>query len=290
MQAALTKFKFPSFSGLTIGRVYNVYPEANMVDVMLFDGTLLSRIQIMGSYSSSFSGVVNLPLPKYKDANKDVSMIDREYPLKDASYQESDVIAVVGFLGGSIERPIVLGFLFPEQNEILCKGKDQKGNKDGTQFLWKHESNVYTRVAKGDTKDETPEIEISHPSGLLIKIGNNSTRTEIVNWDRNIRPFKWKNRDTNNLDPAPYLHIFHPSGTYFTVDPDGNVTAYVVGNMNETVRGDVNRLVEGNETETIKGSLTRIVEGDESSTVKGDWNRSSDTQITDKAPNIHHNP
>src|SRR4030042_460780 len=113
-------------------------------------------------------------------------MLDKENPLSNAKQNESDVWAIIGFLGGSVLRPIVLGFLFPEENEVLC-GSDQVGNEDGTQFLWKHESNVYVRVAKGDRREAepiTPDIEINHPSGLFIKIGRDTTLTPITNWDK----------------------------------------------------------------------------------------------------------
>lgn len=305
MQAGLSLPTKAVFSGLTIGRVYNVYPEANMVDIMLFGGSILTRVQVLTSFASSRSGSFGLPLPSYKES----VMVDRKKPLEDARQDESDVFAVVGFLGGSSSRPIVLGFLFPENCEMLCS-RDQVGNKDGTQFLWKHESNVYIRVAKeepgqrqsseGETISErtpvTPDIEVSHPSGLLIKIGSydaakgpDEQRTPIDNYDKKIRPFKFKNPETDAVSPTPVVHLYHPSGTYLTIDAVGKVTVYVVGDMDKTVKGDLTELIEGNVDRTIKGNLTEIVEGDGTDTIKGTWLRQSNTKIEDKAPQIHHN-
>ena len=290
-----------------------------MVDVMMFDGSLLRQVQVMTSFASSRTGVVNLPVSDYKE-----EMIEKDFPLEKAKQNESEVFAVVAFLGGTPMRPVVLGFLFPEETELLC-GKEQKGNEDGSMFLWKHESNVYVRVAKGST----PEIEISHPSGLLIKVGSDTERAEISNWDKTLRPFKWKDPTNNTESPSPYVHLYHPSGTYFTIDKDGNVEVYVVGDVNETVEGDVTRVIKGslsetvevnktlqvngdvirtitgtltetiednvtrtlkgNVQETIEGNLDETVEGAKTETVANAWQRLSDTSIKDTAPSIEHN-
>ena len=214
-QAALINTEKEQFTGLTVGKVSFIYPEANMVDIVMYDGSILKQVQVMTPIASSRGGVANLPVSKYES-----EMLDRNkrpLPLNNAKITESDVFAVMGFIGGSVVAPFVLGFLFPENCELLC-GRDQKGNEDGTQFLWKHESNVYVRVAKGYKGEEgdddpiTPDIEISHPSGLFIKIGRNAVLEPIVNWDKDIRPFKKLNPESNEADPAPYIHISHPSG------------------------------------------------------------------------------
>jgi len=291
-QSALERNDWPRFNGLTIGKVHRVRPEANMVDIMLFDGALLDKVQVVVPFSSSRSGCVNLPIPDYGN----LEMIKRKDPLSIAKQTESDVFAIVGFIGGSILRPIVLGFLFPEENELLCD-TNQEGNEDGTMFLWKHESNVYVRVAKGSTRDKTPEIEISHPSGFLLKIGNSTTRTPISNYDEKFRKFKYKNPESDAEDPVPIVHLSHPSGTYLTIAADGKVTLYAIsdmdktvkGDLTETIEGDVNRTIKGNLTETIEGDQSKIVDGDGTDNIKGTWLRQSDTEIEDKCGTIHHN-
>jgi len=292
LQTALTNTSFPKFAGITIGRVYKVYPSANMVDIMMFDGSLLPKVQVMASTASTTSGKVEMPIPKYEGSD----MIDksRPYPLQDARDGESDVIAVIAFLGGSLSRPIVLGFLFPEENEILCDTKDQVGNKDGSMLLWKHWSNVYVRVAKGATEDKPADIEISHPSGLLIKIGDydgslTEQRTPIVNWDKDIRPFKWKNPSNNELGPVPHLFIYHPSGTHLVIDDSGNVVIQVEGNVTHTINGDLTETIDGNVIRTITGDKTETVNGDETDQVDGSWDRTSNIKIEDTAPAVHHN-
>lgn len=331
MQSSLIKNRFPTADNLTIGKVFNVYPEANMVDILRFDGTILSRVQVI-SNSSSTTGCFNLPLPKYKE-----EMISKSAPLSLAKAGESDVFAVVALIGGKLSQPIVLGFLFPEENELLCARTDEnnpdtttKGNETGGMLLWKHCSNVYTRVG------EDGEVEISHPTGLLIKIGTfdsyknpdffdgsfvNEQRTEINNYDKKLRPFKYLDPETDEVKPATDMYIYHPSGTRIKIGPDGTVELYVQkdvvktikGNLTETIEGDVNRTVKGNVTEvfeknfdlTVNEDLSERIKGDadltydgnldssvleaRSESVSGAWDRSSGTSIKDSAPVIDHN-
>jgi hypothetical protein len=292
VQAALISTESERFNGLTIGKVSKVYPEANMVDIVMYDGSILKQVQVMTPNASSRGGVSGLPVSKYE-----ADMLDRNkrpLSLNNAKVTESDVFAVLGFIGGSIVAPFVLGFLFPENCEILC-GIDQKGNEDGTQFIWKHESNVYVRVAKGYTGADgstdpiTPDIEINHPSGLFIKIGRNTTLEPITNWDKEIRPFKKLNPASNEADPAPYIHISHPSGDYITIDPDGNLIEYLVKDVTRTILGDVTETIDGNYTRIIKKDLSDTVDGAGTNYTKGTWLRKSDTQIEDKCGVIHHN-
>jgi hypothetical protein len=142
-------------------------------------------------------------------------------------------------------------------------------------FMWKHKSNVYTRV------DEAGDIEISHPSGVFIKIGKNAERTEIYNYDRKVRSFKYKQGQSDELAPALWMTIQHPSGNYYTIDPDGNVFEEIVGNVERTIKGNL--------TENIGGDINRTVDGEVSETVTGKINRESKNSILDKTPRIDHN-
>lgn len=318
MESALTSQRINLFgTSLTLGKVFNVSPEGNMVDVLLFNGTVLNDVQVMGSFASSRSGTVNLPDPKYF-----TEVLNKDKPLETARLGESDVIAVVAFLRDNLMLPIVLGFIFPETCEILCD-RTQAGNEDGTQFLYKHPSNIYVRIAKGKDQEEgkTPELEISHPSGLFIRIGkdlvdedSNPILREITNYDNNIRPFKKLNPDNGTADPAPTVRLYHPSGTTIFIDTDGSVsitvqkdvTTLIKGNVIEEIDGDVNRTIKGKLTETIEkdvsitmkqkfteevdGDVTRtVVNGTETDSIHGHWERDSDDSIKDAAPRIDHN-
>ena len=272
MQSALIRTEEESerISPFTIGKVSNIYPQANMVDVLLFNGTLFQRVQILSLSCSSKTGTMSLPVPEY-----DTSLLQQRTPhINCKNPNESDVFAIIGFLDDDLNKPIVFGFLFPEENEILCD-TNQPGNANGSMFLWKHKSNVYTNVA------DDGAIEISHPSGVFIKIGSNINRKEISNYDRKVRPFNWKAPATGELSPSPYIHIEHPSGNYYTIDPDGNVTEMIVGNVERTIQGNLN--------ETVKGNIVREVDGNVNESCQGDWNKEVQGMLVDKGNTIDHN-
>lgn len=257
-------------AGISIAKVHKVYPEANMVDVMLMDGSLLQKLQVVTPYASSRTGLVDLPIPEYEK-----SLLDKEFPLLPCNPDESDVFAVVAFIDNSLFKAIVIGFLFPEDNELLCHRENQPGNEKASQYLFKHTSNVYTRIA------DNGDIEISHPSGVFIKIGSSTDKTAINNFDYASRPFKWKDPKTNELAPAPYMIIQHPSGNYYTVDPEGNVTEYIVGNVTRTIKGTL--------TETIEGVVSRTMNDEVTEVAEGKWSKESKEKIEDTAPEIQHN-
>jgi len=298
MQAALSYFVSPSeFKGIAIGKVIHIYPQANMVDVLMFDGSIFQQVQVASMSASSRGGSAGLTVPIY-ESDRGTNYIDP------AKQTESDVFAIIGFVGLSSQpRPICLGFLFPEENEILCD-RTQAGNEDGTMFLWKHPSNVYIRAAKGKDEEEgkTPEIEISHPSGLFIRIGVRLEDSgipvlrEIINYNNEIRPFKKLNPENDEADLAPEVTLYHPSGTYLTIDKDGNVKINVNGDVIEVIDGDVTETIDGDVTRTITGNLTETIEGDvqiicektKTESVADAWDRSSDVSIKDDAPTIDH--
>ena len=255
---------------ITVGKIWKVYPEGNMVDVFLLDGSLLPRVQIMSGSASSRTGKAELSVPQY---TTDLT----EAPEKLGAYclpTENDVFVVVGFLESNINRPIVLGYLFPEEAEVLCSNL-QDGNSDGSMFLWKHRSNVYARV------DENGDTEISHPSGVLIKIGKNNSRTEILNYDRKNRPFKWKKNQTDEPAPSPWMTVTHPSGNYIIIDPDGNVSENIVGNVKRTIKGNL--------TEEIQGNVERQIQGDVTEVCAMKWSREAKVSMLDKSVKIDHN-
>lgn len=285
MQSQLLPTLRFGFNGISIGRVYQINSDSNSVDIMMLDGSIYKNVRVASSFASSQSGVINLPLPKYENER----MVDRKLnPLKEANQNECDVLAIVACLNGSITNPICLGFLYPNENEILC-GVEQAGNKDGTMFLWKHPSNIYVRVAKGNEVGDTPEFEISHPSGFFIKIGKEEFLTQITNWDQKIRSFNAKNPETKENDSVPIVTINHPSGTTIKIDKDGNVELNIKGNLEETINGNVTRVIKGDLDETIEGDIILDCLGTKDETVNAAWNRKSNILIKDEAPTIDHN-
>jgi hypothetical protein len=296
-------------SGLSLGKVSSIYPESNMVDIVLFDGTVFQKVQVLSGYASSRSGISCLPIPEYKNSsNQFINLVDKNNPLGMAGQTENDIFVVVGYLGGYLLNPVVIGFLFPEDCEVLC-GRDSKGNEDGSMFLWKHESNVYVRVAKGyeagsEDRDGaggtqvTPDIEISHPSGTFIKIGqfdynkdHSEQRAPITNWDsvNQIREFQNLNPITKKADPAPVIIINHSSGTYVVIEASGavfiksesNLGIEVLGEMTEEVTGNLTRTYHGNVIEVIDGTLNQTVTGKVTQTYEDDLEKTVSGDVTE---------
>jgi hypothetical protein len=282
MQSALepSTYQGMMYTGLALGKVFKVYPEANAVDVVLMDGGILRKVQVVSLYASSRTGVANLPIPEYKNLSN--NLLDKQLFLLPCESNESDVFAIVAFLGNSIFKAIVLGFLYPEHTELLCD-KLQDGNKDASQYLFKHASNVYTRISeKGD-------VEVSHPSGFFLKVGESVERTAINNYDVKVRPFKWKNPTTGELSAASYAYLAHPSGDTFTIDPEGNIEENIVGNDYITIEGNLDISIKGNSDETVEGDEYLAITGKMTESSTGTWMRSSDDSIRDTAPTINHN-
>ncbi len=260
MQASM-RIRDTTYTGFTIGKVVKTWPQANMVDIVLFGGSFFPQVQVITPFASSRSGSAGLP---------EIVREDETRILESAKYNESDVFAVIGFMGDSIRRPVCFGFLFPEENELLCD-RTQAGNEDGTQFLYKHPSNIYVRVAKGKDQEEgkTPELEISHPSGLFIRIGTAlddggspavPILREITNYDDKIRPFKKLNPDNDTADAAPTVRLYHPAGTTLFIDAEGSVTVHVEKDVTTTVKGNVNETIDGNVIRRIKGTLDETID------------------------------
>lgn len=90
------------------------------------------------------------------------------------------------------------------------------------------------------------------------------TRTRIV-------------KEFDGTEGEERIHEFHPSGTYYDIDADGNKTVKVVGDNYELIagndsifiNGDVNMTVTGDANWYIGGNMNIQVDGDKSEVVQG---------------------
>lgn len=101
------------------------------------------------------------------------------------------------------------------------------------------------------------------------------------------------------------IHMYHRTGTFFEMHPDGNEVhkvigdgyeitlknknIYVKGSCNITVDGDTNLKVGGNVTAEVEGDLDASIVGKVNFDAKGEIVINSDTEITMTAPNIYLN-
>jgi len=195
-------------SFLKKGRVVARHPEDHSVDLVMYDdGARLAGVQVLAMYASSDTGMTGLPSPGTPPSGNVWSLSEKT---------SRDVTAIVGFVG---RAPVVLGFLFPQVGSMSFA--------DGRQVV-KHESGTYT-VIQADGS-----FEVYHPSGSFIRLGSGGhadmTAQDV---DKGFKP---------RIDAAaPSLTLGIGSGgssvARLAVDPSGNLTGTLAGNVRLTVAG-----------------------------------------------------
>jgi hypothetical protein len=126
------------------GIVVNTHPEDHSVDlVMLDDGSRLVGVQVSGYGASSRTGLSDLPDIPAKADKWDITTVT-----------DNEVHGLVDYAG---TVPVVMGFLFPQINQILC---DEKGRR-----VYRHRSDV-TEFMDGEGN-----YQRNWPNGLAVRIG-----------------------------------------------------------------------------------------------------------------------
>lgn len=108
--------------------------------------------------------------------------------------------------------------------------------------------------------------------------------------------------EVDDTEGAERIHVYHVSGTFIEIHPDGTVVQNVKsnkytivasddntrieGNTNVEIKGDCKVTIEGDCTQLIKGDCTQTIEGDKTEHVEGDLNMSADGEIIMQATTI----
>ncbi|MCW5602585.1 hypothetical protein [Nitrosomonas sp.] len=212
---------------LRLGRVVAIHPEDNSVDILMTDdGARLAGVQVLASVASTRSGLVDLPIPAQphdEDAKWDI-----------AQATEEDVIAAVAYFD-AMRMPVVVGFLYPQINQILFAEKGRK--------IDRHESDVYSTITlDGDT-------EWYHPSGTYIRVGVSPAHEDLTAKD-----FDGKWQINRNIDKAVHVQLTVKNAgsqvASLNIDPDGNITLENIGNLSIHAGGTMQLESEGNMTLT----------------------------------------
>lgn len=188
----------------------------NSVDIIMSDdGSPLTGVQVLTTNGSNRSGFSDLPYV----APKDNLNLSKE--------GEQELIALVDTVRG---YPVVVGFLFPQINEILFD--------DPLFSLYRHQSDVMYSI------DGDGNIQLDHPSGTYIRIGEAIEHVDLEgkNTDKNLKV-------TRNKEKKAKVRIGLAGGLIeLTLSPDGSVsmTAHRVDvtatevdiTANVVVRGD----------------------------------------------------
>lgn len=203
-------------SGLKLAKVVGVVPGGHAVDLLfLDDGSRVPAVQVMVPSASTNSGVNNLVAPA-GDGQWNARLTG-----------DRDVIAVVGLYRG---LPLVLGFLYPQVCQMLFDRKDFK--------VERHPSDVYTTV------DTDGNIEVYHPSGTYLRIGESPDHEDLTGQDVD---GAWA--ISKNTGKAVHVQLTIKNAgakmASLNIDPSGNVTLENEGNFAQHVKGNYSLTVDG---------------------------------------------
>lgn len=138
---------------LRIGIVVATHPEDHSVDlVMSDDGSRLVGVQVLTGSGSARTGTVDMPKIPASDNKWDITKTNGQ-----------DMKAVVGSFG---PHPIVLGFLYPQINQVLPS--------DPETLYGRHQSDVAWSIDGGGN------IQITHPGGAYIRVGESPDKVDLT--------------------------------------------------------------------------------------------------------------
>jgi len=228
---------------LKLGKVIGVDQGQKTVDVSMMDGSgTYYKVTVLAPAASTASGISHLPQMHLPDP-------DRDEP---AAFSKRDIYAIIGFVDGVGTMPVVLGFKYPELNQMSFSNKAGFEN----QQLERHEGDQYQRII-GDTVDElggedkASEVETRYPDNSYFKAyksGGTKKLTNISqdNDDADVQPFKVKKEEKKGF------YFQHSSGTRILIDPDGQIKmSHHTGTWLSISPNDANISAESVDLETI---------------------------------------
>lgn len=183
---------------MNLGYVVAVYPEGQSIDVLMPDtGARFSNVQVMVPTGSSATGAIDLPDPGLPadDTRWDLTQNPGLY-----------IKAVIETIRGA---PICFGFIFPQISQMTFKRKNLR--------VIRHASDVYTTV------NDNGDIEIYHPSGTYIRIGENPAHEDLTTQD-----FDQLWKIARNTTRQPHVHIAVAAGAAPTATVDISPTGDLV--------------------------------------------------------------
>lgn len=150
-----------SANSLRLGTVTHVYPEGQKFDVIYLDngetGREIKMVTPYGGTDFGFTGGIPVPDEEGIDANKKIDPDKR------------NIIAVVAMIMG---RPFCLGLVFPEISQMAFTKEN-----DHNRMIERHTSDFYR------TTDSAGNMDMVHPSGAFIRIGEGNSPTDLSQRD-----------------------------------------------------------------------------------------------------------
>jgi len=217
---------------IRLGKVIASDPEAKTVDITMVNGSGVHyNVPVLTSFASSSSGLSHLPKP-HNPKTEDEDGYDTP-----VGYDKRDIYAIIGFVEGIGTIPVVLGFMYPDENQLSFP--DSVGTN---QKLDRHEGDRYHRIT-GDTvsenggEDVSSEEEIRYPDHSYFKVvkkGGTRNLTDLSDQNRDAEktPFQLKKEDRKGyyfqhttgsrvfMGHDGEIKVSHRSGTWISIGPD----------------------------------------------------------------------
>lgn len=239
------------------GIVVATHPQDYSVDLVMSDnGARLIGIQVLTPTGSTRTGSVDLPhVPPRKN----------KWDITEETDQE--MIALVGTVNG---YPVVVGFLYPQINQMLSNDPNMKINR--------HQSDVSWMV------DGEGNIQLDHPGGAYIRIGETPDQVDTTgkNADANSKADRNTGRKVNvrigladnmveitltpqgdmtvklkrNFEMDADGHMRMTTKKTFDIEADGNVTISTKADAIVTAAGDITATSGGSVSVTASGTGT----------------------------------
>lgn len=179
---------------LTLAQVVDIHFDSHSVDLVMQEGgRRMCGVPVMTGVGGTNFGFNDLAIPTNTGYEAENS-------------KQRDIYAVVGFIN---DHPMVLGFMFPQVCQMLFEDKER--------MVYRHASDAYVTI------DKDANLEVFHPSGTYLRIGESSAHEDLTAKDFDK---VWKIE--RNTDKAVHVHltVANAGATKATVniDPSGNVS------------------------------------------------------------------
>lgn len=234
------------------GIVVATHPEDHSVDLVMADnGSRLVGVQVISQNGSTRTGSTDLP---------DTPVRKNKWDVTEETDQE--MIALVDNVGGI---PVVIGFLFPQINQMLWNDPKLK--------MSRHQSDVSWMV------DGEANIQLDHPSGAYIRIGEEPAR--VVMDKTNADGSSVKDR---NLERKVNVRIgLADNMVEVTLTPDGDMIVKLKKNLEVDADGLMRMTTKQTFDIQAVGNITLKTDADAVVSAGGSINAEAKGDVTVKA-------